>query len=94
MIPALFWYSDGYAAQFPDRIATIAANAGRRTLSASTFESLIDMTGVDFPGRDPSWSLFSATWTYRPRIVNGFWSTDMDDATFSKGCEVVLPGKQ
>lgn len=91
MVPALFWYSDAYASHFPDRIAQLRDNANKRVLSASSFESLIDMAGVNFPGHDESWSLFSPQWSYHPRIVNGFWSTDIDKAQFGKGCELVLP---
>lgn len=91
MIPALFWYSGAYATQFPDRVANLRKNADKLILSASTFESLIDMTGVEFPGHDESWSLFSPEWSYHPRIVNGFWSTDFDKAQFGKGCEIVIP---
>jgi glucan phosphoethanolaminetransferase (alkaline phosphatase superfamily) len=90
-VPALFWYSDAYAMQFPQRIANLKANAGKRTLSADTFESLIDMTGVTFPGHDETWSLFSPRWHYRPRIVNPIWQTDYDKAVFGKHCDIVLP---
>ncbi|MBS0433251.1 MAG: sulfatase-like hydrolase/transferase [Proteobacteria bacterium] len=90
-IPALFWYSDAYASAFPQRVSTLRENAGKRTLSADTFESIIDMSGVDFAGHDPSWSLFSAEWRYRPRTVHVLWQTDYDKAAFGKGCEVVLP---
>jgi glucan phosphoethanolaminetransferase (alkaline phosphatase superfamily) len=92
MVPAMFWYSNAYAAQFPERVAQLRENANKRVLSASTFESLTDMAGIDFPGHDESWSLFSSQWSYHPRIVNGFWSTDFDKAQFGKGCEVVIPG--
>ncbi|QAU25134.1 phosphoethanolamine transferase [Dyella sp. M7H15-1] len=91
MVPALFWYSDAYAAQFPERVAKLRENASQRTLSASTFESLADMAGIDFPGHNESWSLFNSQWSYHPRIVNGFWPTDLDKAQFGKGCEVVIP---
>ena len=91
MIPALFWYSNAYLSQFPDRIAQFRANADKPTLSASTFESLIDMTGVAFPSHDPSKSLFSPQWRYRPRIVTSLWRTDFDKAEFGKGCGIVIP---
>ncbi|HTA63940.1 MAG TPA: sulfatase-like hydrolase/transferase, partial [Xanthomonadaceae bacterium] len=90
-IPALFWYSDSFAATFPERLAAMHANANKRTMSADTFESLIDLAGVDFPGHDPSWSLFSTQWRYRPRIVNRPSQGDIDTATFSKDCGVVQP---
>ncbi|HEY2345274.1 MAG TPA: phosphoethanolamine transferase [Xanthomonadaceae bacterium] len=90
-IPALFWYSDSFAGAFPERVAALRANANKRTMSADTFESLIDLAGIDFPGHDHSWSLFSPQWRYRPRIVNRPSQGDIDTATFSKDCGQVHP---
>ena len=89
-ISALFWHSDAYASEFPARVAALKANARKRTLSADTFESLIDMAGVDFPGHDASWSVFSPQWRYRPRIVNRPSQLDIDRARFTKTCGVVF----
>jgi glucan phosphoethanolaminetransferase (alkaline phosphatase superfamily) len=93
-IPALVWYSGAYDKAFPGRVATLRANADRRTLSADTFESLIDMAGVAFPGHDESWSLFSPGWHYHERIVSQVWHVDFDDASFGKGCGIVLPPRR
>jgi glucan phosphoethanolaminetransferase (alkaline phosphatase superfamily) len=90
-IPALLWYSDAYASTFPARLASLRANANKPSMSANTFESLIDMAGVTFPGHDPTWSLFSPKWQYRPRIVNGEWKADIDHAKLGTGCDLVLP---
>jgi glucan phosphoethanolaminetransferase (alkaline phosphatase superfamily) len=91
-IPALFWYSDSYAAHFPLRVASLRTHAGKRTLSADTFESLIDMAGVTFPTHDESWSLFSPKWRYHTRWVAQTRHIDFDTARFDKTCERVLPG--
>jgi len=88
-ISALSWYSDAYASEFPARVAALRSNARKRTLSADTFESLIDMAGVNFPGHDASRSLFSKQWHYRPRIVNRPAQLDIDRARFTKTCGVV-----
>ncbi|MBS0193795.1 MAG: phosphoethanolamine transferase [Proteobacteria bacterium] len=93
-IPVLFWYSDSYLDAFPARVAALRANAGKRTMSESTFESLADMAGVAFPGHDPTWSLFSTLWRYHPRIVNRPAQGDIDTATFSKECDLVQPRKE
>jgi glucan phosphoethanolaminetransferase (alkaline phosphatase superfamily) len=90
-IPALFWYSDSYSTSFPGRVATLRTNADRQTLSADTFESLIDMTGLNFPGHDESQSLFSPQWHYRPRTINSPWHVNIDQAKFTKGCGFALP---
>jgi glucan phosphoethanolaminetransferase (alkaline phosphatase superfamily) len=92
MIPALFWYSNEYGSLFPGRIAQLRANANKSTVSASTFESLIDMVGIDFPGHDETWSLFSPQWLFHPRIVNTpFLQADFDKARFGKDCGLVFP---
>lgn len=91
-IPALFWYSDGYARAFPQRVANLRAHADRRTLSADTFESLIDMAGVTFPTHDESWSLFSPDWRYHTRWVAQTRHIDFDTARIGKDCERVYPG--
>ncbi|MDE2054541.1 MAG: phosphoethanolamine transferase [Xanthomonadaceae bacterium] len=91
-IPALFWYSDSYQQHFPQRIATLRAHSGKRTLSADTFESLIDMAGVTFPTHDETWSLFSPQWHYHTRWVAQTRHIDFDTARFDKTCERVLPG--
>jgi glucan phosphoethanolaminetransferase (alkaline phosphatase superfamily) len=90
-IPALFWYSDAYATQFPARVAALRANANQHIASRDTFESLIDMAGVDYPGHDRRLSLFSPDWRYRPRTVIGWTPVDFDDASFGKRCEVIMP---
>ena len=89
-IPALFWYSDSYQQDFPQRVAALKSNAGKRTISADTFESLIDMAGVAFPGHDESWSLFSPGWRYHTRWVAQTRHIDFDTAHFDKECERVL----
>ncbi|WIG56368.1 MAG: Lipid A phosphoethanolamine transferase, putative [Rhodanobacteraceae bacterium] len=91
-IPALFWYSNAYQQHFPQRVAALRANAGKRTLSADTFESLIDMAGVTFPSHDETWSLFSPAWHYHTRWVAQTRHIDFDTARFDKTCQRVLPG--
>ncbi len=91
-IPALFWSSDSYDAHFPLRVESLRAHAGKRTLSADTFESLIDVAGVTFPTHDESWSLFSPKWRYHTRWVAQTRHVDFDTARFDKTCERVLPG--
>jgi glucan phosphoethanolaminetransferase (alkaline phosphatase superfamily) len=85
-IPALFWYSNAYARDFPERVAALKSNAGKRTLSADTFESLIGMAGISFPSDDPTWSLFSPAWHYHTRWVAQTEHIDFDTARIDKAC--------
>jgi hypothetical protein len=75
-------------------VASLLANADKRTLSADTFESLVDMAGVTFPTHDETWSLFSPQWHYHTRWVAQTRHIDFDTARFDKTCERVLPGKE
>jgi glucan phosphoethanolaminetransferase (alkaline phosphatase superfamily) len=90
-IPALFWYSDAYAKTFPHRVATLRDNARKRGMSADTFESLIDMADLTFPGHDETRSLFSSRWRRQPRLVHGVRQVDIDRATFESRCEIIKP---
>lgn len=90
-VPAFFWYSEAYDQNFPDHIAVLRENADKRTLTANTFATMLSMAGVDFPGLDHSWSLFSPSWRYRTRWASQFWKVDFDHAAFGKGCGIVTP---
>ncbi|TAN08388.1 MAG: phosphoethanolamine transferase [Rhodanobacteraceae bacterium] len=90
-IPAFFWYSNAYAQAFPERIATLRGNATRRTLTGDTFATMLGMAGVDFPGLDETWSLFSPAWHYHTRWVSQLWKTNFDDSMFGKDCGIVMP---
>jgi glucan phosphoethanolaminetransferase (alkaline phosphatase superfamily) len=95
MIPAFFWYSNSYAAEFPERLAQFQAHANEKVLSANSFESLVDMAGIDFPTHDPTWSLFSPQWRPRPRVVNTIQGpTDFDSAEITPECSGVIPSNQ
>jgi glucan phosphoethanolaminetransferase (alkaline phosphatase superfamily) len=90
-IPALFWYSNAWATQFPDRLSALRTNANQGAMSANTFESLIDMAGLDFTGHDQSMCRFRAHWHFRPRMVNSYGPSDIDTSKLSKPCGMVLP---
>jgi glucan phosphoethanolaminetransferase (alkaline phosphatase superfamily) len=89
-VPAFFWYSNAFAAAFPHRVANIVNHADERTLSGNTFESLIDMAGIEFPGHDGTWSLFSPDWQFHTRIVNPLRAgpVDFDQAVFDERCSI------
>jgi glucan phosphoethanolaminetransferase (alkaline phosphatase superfamily) len=97
-IPALFWFSDAYDAVFSQRIAALRSHVEKPTLSANTFESMIDMAGITFPSHDASWSLFSPNWRQHPRLIHLMNQdtyepagvVDYDQASFDDACEHVL----
>ena len=91
-VPAFFWYSTSFADQYPEKIVALEANAPQRTLTASVFQSILDVTNVVLPEQDDSWSLFSPDWRFRTRNVTNFWKVDFDEVEFSGGCEIAIPG--
>jgi hypothetical protein len=71
----------------------LRAHADARTLSADTFESLIDMAGISFPTHDETWSLFSPDWRYHTRWVAQTQHIDFDTARIKPDdCQRLLPG--
>lgn len=93
-VPAFFWFSESYGRSHSEMIDNLRTNAGKRTLSADTFESLIDVADLTYPGRDKTWSLFSPAWQPRTRIVEGGESVDFDNARPGKGCGVLFAKDQ
>jgi len=93
-IPSVFWYSDGYAQQFPEEIARVRQRSRMKLTTENVFESLIDMAALDFPGHDPQWSIFSSVWQAHPRIVNGLVPLDIDAASAPGKCHVLVPSGQ
>lgn len=91
-VPALFWYSDAYAAAFPERVRDLRGNAERKALSADTFESLVDMAGITFPGHDETRSLFSPKWRFRTRAVIALSGPlDFDHSGRDDDCGRIVP---
>jgi hypothetical protein len=63
-------------------------------MTENIFESLIDMAALDFPGHDPSRSLFSAAWQPHARLVRSLYGqvqVDFDTATESPNCHMLVP---
>jgi glucan phosphoethanolaminetransferase (alkaline phosphatase superfamily) len=91
IIPALFWYSDAYAATFPDHVENLLRNSRRPVTSENVFESLIDLGNITFPSHDVKMSLLSSALEDRPRIVNALGTLDFDKATIGKNCPILMP---
>jgi glucan phosphoethanolaminetransferase (alkaline phosphatase superfamily) len=89
-VPAFFWFSESYGRSHRELIEHLRANAGKRTLSADTFESIIDMGDLTYPGRNETQSLFSSRWQLRTRVVEGGEPVDFDNARPGAGCGVLF----
>lgn len=90
-VPSVFWYSEAYAQQFGTQLAQLREHADAKATTENFFESLIDMAALDFPGHDPSWSLFSAQWQPHQRLVHALLDVDFDSADRSQKCHLLWP---
>lgn len=90
-VPAFFWYSTAFGAQYPEKVSAMKKNSTQPTLTASVFQSMLDVTGVVIPDQDASWSLFSPDWRFRTRNVTNFWRVNFDEVEFSGACEIAIP---
>jgi glucan phosphoethanolaminetransferase (alkaline phosphatase superfamily) len=91
IIPALFWYSNEYAAEFGNNVAQLRANSHRRLTTEDFFETLVDLGGIDFPSHNRTRSAFSDRLLDRTRLVNAFGNVDFDHAALGKDCQTILP---
>jgi heptose-I-phosphate ethanolaminephosphotransferase len=79
-IPLLFWYSDDYARQFPDNIATARLNLTHPLSTRSVFYSLAQMAAISMNDEDLSrLSVFSADLNHYRRIVGQPTPFDFDE---------------
>jgi glucan phosphoethanolaminetransferase (alkaline phosphatase superfamily) len=93
-VPSVFWYSEKYAGRFGQELDNLRQHSAMPISTENVFESLIDMAGLDFPGHDRSWSLFSESWRPHQRIVTPLYGqvqVDLDHSGESKNCHMVTP---
>ena len=68
-IPLLAWFSPAYRREYPGPVRQIMANSRRTAELHGLFETIVDLVGVDYDGRDAASSLFSDRWQ-APSAVN------------------------
>jgi glucan phosphoethanolaminetransferase (alkaline phosphatase superfamily) len=92
-IPLLFWYSDEYAQQFPDKIATARLNLAHPLTTRSIFYSLAQMAAITLDDPDLSeLSVFSARLDHTKRMVGQPTPFDFDEWLARTGT-TLAPGK-
>ncbi len=70
-VPFIFWYSDGYATYYDDKVAWVKAHKAARINGDCMFYSVCDMAGItlDSAYAKPIWSVFSASFREHERKV-------------------------
>jgi glucan phosphoethanolaminetransferase (alkaline phosphatase superfamily) len=80
-VPFFLWLSSDYTRANPELVANLKANAHARAALHSLFETLVDLTGLDYDGRITATSLFS----------DNFQSMGNRDALNTWGRRVAVP---
>lgn len=92
-IPSMAWYSDSYAARFPDRVANLRAHANLPLTEQVYTPTLLDAASIQVDNPDLGRSLVSPRLSYHPRVVlTSPWALDYDRARLSGYCESVVAG--
>ena len=93
-VPALAWYSDGYGARFPDKVAQLRRHRAARLSTENVFHTLVDLGDIRYPGESLERSIASAKLAMHKRYVDSYGWTDYDDARMQGDCrEVIANGK-
>lgn len=94
-VPAFFWYSDSYAALYPDKVAQLKAHRKARLSTENIFHTVVDMGAIRYPDEKLDWSIASAALRRHPRYVDSYGWTNYDTATPTGDCrEMLAKGKQ
>ncbi|HTT41107.1 MAG TPA: phosphoethanolamine transferase [Burkholderiales bacterium] len=88
-IPMFFWYSDQYAARYPEKLEALRANRRVRLTTESVFPTFLDAAGIAFPTQDLTRSAMSRSLTERPRrVVSLAGLVDFDHARLNEKCDL------
>lgn len=89
IIPALAWYSDAYARQFPAKILHMHNNRLRRLNPENVFPSLLDAAALTYDNARPDLSILSDQLQDHPRLIHQEEVVDYDNARLVGPCEEV-----
>lgn len=93
-VPAFFWYSDAYAAMFPDKVAQLKAHRKARLSTENIFHTVVDLGDIHYPGERLDWSIASPSLRPHARYVDSYGWTNYDEATPTGDCrEMLAKGK-
>jgi len=89
-IPALFWYSDGFRASRPDKIAELIKHRTARLGTENMFHTLLDLADIRYPGERLEWSFVNPAFKPHKRYVDSYGWSDYDNATLKGDCREVM----
>lgn len=93
-VPAFAWYSDAYAARFPDKVTQLRRHRKARLATENMFHTLLDLGDVRYPDERLDWSFVNTAFKQHKRYVDSYGWTDYDNATIKGDChEVIAKGK-
>ncbi len=89
-VPAFFWYSDQYAAQYPDKVQQILKHKDARLSTENVFHSMLDMVDIHYADEQLNRSIFSSALAPHTRYVDSYGWSNYDDADFKGDCREVM----
>ena len=93
-VPGLVWYSDSFAARYPDKIARLRTNRAARLSMENVFHTVLDLGDIRYPGESLQRSFVHASFAPHTRYVDSYGWANYDNATFRGDCrEVIDKGK-
>jgi glucan phosphoethanolaminetransferase (alkaline phosphatase superfamily) len=93
-VPAFFWYSDTYAALYPDKVAQLKSHRKARLSTENMFHTVVDLGAIRYPDEKLDWSIASPALKRHPRYVDSYGWTNYDTATPTGDCrEMLAKGK-
>ena len=93
-VPALVWYSDSYAARYPDKIGNLRRHYRAKLSTENVFHTLLDLGDIRYAGEQLDRSIVNEQFKPHKRYVDSYGWANYDDATFKGDCrEVIDNGK-
>lgn len=92
-IPAFVWFSDSYAAQFPQKVAQLRRHQHAKLTTENVFHSLLDLVDIRYPDEHLERSVFSTRLRPQKRYVDSYGWSNYDDAVFKGDCREIIDRK-
>jgi glucan phosphoethanolaminetransferase (alkaline phosphatase superfamily) len=89
-VPAFVWYSDQYRQRFPGKVDQLQRNRKARLATENMFHTLLDLSGIHYPGERLEWSFVNRGFKRHKRYVDSYGWADYDNAVMKGDCREVI----
>ncbi|WP_338846788.1 phosphoethanolamine transferase [Massilia sp. W12] len=89
-IPALFWYSDQYQAQYAEKVKRVQKNRKAKLSTENIFHTLLDLGDISYPDEKLEWSFANKKFKTHTRYVDSYGWTNYDNSIIKGACREVI----